>query len=71
MLSNGYSFEIYKKPSESKLIKFLHSANEEGFSPKSFNDLEKGSVVFLNNFELWWRKNNNGLSIIKKWIEIF
>ena len=60
-----------KKPSESKLIKFLHSANEEAFSPKSFNDLEKGSVVFLNNFELWWRKNNNGLSVIKKWIGIF
>ena len=60
-----------KNPTESKLFKHLHHFNEDSTSLKSFEDLESNSVVFLNNFELWWRKNNNGLVMIEKWIEIF
>ena len=36
-----------------------------------FEDLEKGSVVFLNNFELWWRKSKMGFDCVKTWLEIF
>lgn len=73
--SNCYQIDtpmrFIKNPTESKLFKYLHHINEDSTSPKSFEDLESNSVVFINNFELWWRKNNNGLVMIEKWIEIF
>ncbi len=45
--------------------------NDDENHIKSLNELPKGSVVVLDDFELWWRKNKNGLDKINQWISIF
>jgi amino acid transporter len=44
---------------------------EEKHNIKSLNDLPTGSVVVLDDFELWWRKSDKGFDKINQWISIF
>jgi len=56
---------------EVNLSKLLHAVKDTSSKSIFLKDLEKGSVVFLNNFELWWRKNSNDYSSITQWVKIF
>ena len=60
-----------KSSNETKFAKLLRPVNQSNSQKLFFKDLDKGSVVFLNNFELWWRKSKMGFSSIKTWLEIF
>ena len=72
---NCYELDIpnnfIKSPNEIKFAKLLHPVNQLNSQKLVFKDLDKGSVVFLNNFELWWRKSKMGFDNVKTWIEIF
>ena len=72
---NCYELDIpsnfMKSSNETKLAKLLRPVNQSNSQKLFFKDLDKGSVVFLNNFELWWRKSKMGFSSIKTWLEIF
>ena len=62
---NCYELDIpnnfIKSSNEIKFAKLLHPVNQSNSQKLVFKDLGKGSVVFLNNFELWWRKSKMGL----------
>ena len=47
--------------------------NDKIFSSKliDLEVLDSGSIVFLNDFDLWWRKNTNGYNAINNWLKIF
>tara|TARA_B100000035_G_scaffold315340_1_gene335355 strand:+ start:5583 stop:10499 length:4917 start_codon:yes stop_codon:yes gene_type:complete len=72
---NCYELDIpnnfIKSSNEIKFAKLLHPVNQSNSQKLVFKDLGKGSVVFLNNFELWWRKSKMGFDNVKTWIEIF
>jgi hypothetical protein len=56
---------------EKQLPKLLHRLNETSSKLIDLDELDSGSIVFLNDFDLWWRKNTNGYNSIKNWLEIF
>ena len=60
-----------KNSNEIKFAKLLSPVNKSNSQKLLFKDLEKGSIVFLNNFELWWRKSKMGFNNVKTWLEIF
>ena len=49
----------------------LYSAKETNGKITKFNDLPKGSIVILNDFEFWWRKSFDGLININELFSIF
>ena len=38
---------------------------------ESLSSLPSGSVVVLDDFELWWRKNDKGFDKVKQWLDVF
>jgi len=56
---------------ETQLSKLLHKVNDNSSDLIDLEELENGSIVFLNDFDLWWRKNKNGYNAINNWLDIF
>ena len=56
---------------EKQLPKLLHRVNDDSSKIINLEELDSGSIVFLNDFDLWWRKNTNGYNAINKWLDIF
>ena len=56
---------------ENIIPKLFNDVNGEIKSIKSLNDLPTNSIVVLEDFELWWRKSENGFDKIHQWISIF
>ena len=56
---------------EKQLSKLLHKVNDTSSKLINLEELDSGSIVFLNDFDLWWRKNTNGYNAINNWLEIF
>ena len=56
---------------EKQLSKLLHKVNDTSSKLINLEKLDDGSIVFLNDFDLWWRKNKNGYNAINNWLEIF
>ena len=49
----------------------IYSAKETNGKITKLNDLPKGSIVILNDFEFWWRKSFDGLININELFSIF
>ena len=56
---------------DKQLPKLLHKVNDTSSKLINLEELDNGSIVFLNDFDLWWRKNTNGYNAINDWLEIF
>ena len=56
---------------DKQLPKLLHKVNDTSSKLIDLEELDNGSIVFLNDFDLWWRKNTNGYNAINDWLEIF
>ena len=56
---------------EKQLPKLLHKVNDTSSKLIDLEVLDSGSIVFLNDFDLWWRKNTNGYNAINNWLKIF
>jgi hypothetical protein len=56
---------------EQQLPKLLHKVNDTSSKLIDLELLDSGSIVFLNDFDLWWRKNTNGYNAIDNWLKIF
>jgi hypothetical protein len=56
---------------EKQLSKLLHKVNDTSSKLINLEELDSGSIVFINDFDLWWRKNTNGYNAINNWLEIF
>ena len=56
---------------EKQLPKLLHKVNDTSSKLIDLELLDSGSIVFLNDFDLWWRKNTNGYNAIDNWLKIF
>jgi hypothetical protein len=72
---NCYAIEppshFFKEPLIDEVSKLLHLVNNTSFDPLYLDKLSDNSIVFLNDFDLWWRKSPNGYDLIKSWLEIF
>jgi len=62
---------FFKEPLVDEVSKLLHLVNDTSFDPLYLDKLPDNSVIFLNDFDLWWRKSSNGYDLIKSWLEIF
>ena len=62
---------IFTSSVEKQLPKLLHKVNDTSSKLIDLEVLDNGSIVFLNDFDLWWRKNTNGYNAINNWLKIF
>ena len=62
---------VLKSSVQKQLAKLLHKVNDTSSKLIDLEELDNGTIVFLNDFDLWWRKNLNGYNAINNWLEIF
>ena len=59
------------QPVEQTIKTLIHQPKSSIDNQLSLDDLIEGSVVFIYDFEMWWRKNEGGYYAINSWLELF
>ena len=63
--------DIKIQPIEKTIKSLLHQINSSSNKVVDIGKLSKGSIVFIPDFELWWRKTKDGYYAINLWLEFF
>lgn len=59
------------QPVEKSVKKLIHKINSPVNNQFGLEDLPEGSFVFIYDFEMWWRKNEEGFYAVNSWLEVF
>lgn len=63
--------DLIKQPVEKSIKSLIHHPKSSIDNQIKLEDLDSGSIVFIYDFEMWWRKNQEGYFAVNSWIEIF
>tara|TARA_B100001287_G_scaffold266254_1_gene260002 strand:- start:12650 stop:17536 length:4887 start_codon:yes stop_codon:yes gene_type:complete len=63
--------DLSNQPVEETIKTLIHQPRSSIDQQLSLEDLKEGSIVFVYDFEMWWRKNEGGYFAINSWLELF
>ena len=63
--------DFNNQPVEQTIKTLIHQPKSSVDEQLSLDDLDNGAIVFIYDFEMWWKKNEGGYYAINSWLELF